>query len=156
MEKGLQVLDGEHAMQLVRWRKNNAGVSSGGGNGSDLTRLQVQQGFLKATLKQTLQIRNVTRINELAALFNDHVESDLTLENLLWFATQAIFGGLNADDVEFVTMPILSANPYVYPDREALLELINTRLNPYTTDVTVNELDLIYFDAYGNLCSTGG
>ena len=156
VEKGLQVLDGEHAMQLVRWRKNNAGVSSGGGNGSDLTRLQVQQGFLKATLKQTLQIRNVARINELAALFNDHVESDLTLENLLWFATQAIFGGLNADDVEFVTMPILSANPYVYPDREALLELINTRLNPYTTDVTVNELDLIYFDAYGNLCSTGG
>lgn len=155
VEKGLQVLDGEHAMQLVRWRKNNPGVSSGGGNGSDLNRLQVQQGFLKATLKQTLQIKNVTKINELATLFSEHVESDLTLENLLWFATQAIFGGLDADDVEFLTMPILSANPYVYPDRDALLELINTKLNPYTTDVTINELDLIYFDAYGNLCSTG-
>lgn len=156
VEKGLQVLDGEHAMQLVRWRKNNPGVASGGGDGSDLTRLQVQQGFLKATLKQTLQIKNVTKISELATLFSEHVESDLSLENLLWFATQAIFGGLDVDDVEFVTMPIRSANPYVYPDQEALLELINTKLNPYTTDVTLNELDLIYFDAYGNLCSTGG
>ena len=156
LKKGLQVLDGEKAMQLVRWRKNNAGVSSGGGNGSDLTRLQVQQGFLKAALKQTLQIKNVTKINELAALFSKNVEGDLSLENLLWFATQAVFGGLDPECVEFFTMPVLSANPYVYPDREALLELINTKLNPYTIDVTINELDLIYFDANGNLCSTGG
>lgn len=154
IEKGFQTLDGEHAMQLVRWRKNNAGVASGG-TGSDLNRLQVQQGFLKATLKQTLQLKNVAKINQLASLFSQHVEGDLTMENLTWFATRAIFGGLDAGDVEFLTMPFLSANPYVYPDLDALVELVNTKLNPYATDVTVEQLDVIYFDAYGNIYSTG-
>lgn len=155
IEKGLQTLNGDQAMQLVRWRKNNAGVS-GGGDGSDLTRLKVQQGFLKATLSQTLQIKNVTKIDELARLFSEHVDGDLTLSNLLWFAKEAVFGGLSVDNVEFVTMPWRAAGNHVYPDQDALLELINTKLNPYTAAVTLNQVDLIYFDAGGNLCSTGG
>ena len=155
IEKGLQTLNGDQAMQMVRWRKNNAGVPSGGGDGSDLTRLQVQQGFLKAVLKQTLQIKNVTKINSLAKLFGENIKGDLTVENLLWFGTRAIFGGLSTDSVEFVTMPWQAAGNYVYPDQDALLELINTKLNPYVTDVTLDQLDLIYFDANGNLCSTG-
>lgn len=155
IEKGLQTLDGEHAMQLVRWRKNNPGVSSGGGTGSDLNRLKVQQGFLKAVLDQLLQIKNVTRINKLAKLLSDNISGNLTLENLCWFGSQAVFGGLKTDQVEFLTMPVLSANPYVYPDSTQLLELINTKLNPYRDDVTMDELDLIYFDADGTMRSTG-
>ena len=154
VDKGLQKLDGATAMQVVRWRKNNAGVSSGGGTGSDLDRVRVQQGFLKAVLTQTLQIKNVTRVNELAKLFGEHVEGDLTVENLLWFATQAVFGGLDVASVEFVTMPWRAANPYVYPDQEKLLELINGSLNPFTEDVTAEQLNLIYFDEEGNLCAT--
>lgn len=155
IEKGLQTLDGEHAMQLVRWRKNNPGVSSGGGTGSDLNRLKVQQGFLRAVLDQLLQIKNVTRINKLAKLLDDNISGNLTLENLCWFGSQAVFGGLKTDQVEFLTMPVLSANPYVYPDSTQLLELINTKLNPYRDDVTMDELDLIYFDADGTMRSTG-
>lgn len=153
VEKGLQVLDGEKAMQVVRWRKNNAGVSGGGG-GSDLNRVKVQQSFLKAVLKQTLQIKNITRIDELVTLFADGIEGNLTVENLLWFAKEAVFGGLNVDAVEFVTMPWKSANPYVYPDQDELLKLINEKLNPFCAEITLNELDLIYLDAEGNLCAT--
>lgn len=153
IEKGLQTLDGDLAMQLVRWRKNNPGVE-GGGDGSDLTRLRVQQGFLKAVLQQTLQIQNVTRINELAKLFSEHVESDLSFENLLWFATQAIFNGLNVDSVEFITMPLLASYPNVYPDGEKLLDVINTKLSPYQMEVTIHQLDLIYFDEDGVMHST--
>lgn len=156
VEKGLQTLDGDTAMQVVRWRKNNIGVSSGGGTGSDLDRVRVQQEFLKAVLRQTLQIKNIMKINDLAKLFSDHVEGDLTLENLLWFAKEAIFGGLSVDDVEFVTMPWVAAGNYVYPDGTALLELINSKLNPFVTDVDPGRLDLIYVDADGNLCATGG
>ena len=156
VEKGPQLLDGNTAMQVVRWRKNNDGVSSGGGTGSDLDRVKVQQGFLKAVLKQTLQIKNVTKINDLAKLFSDHVEGDLTMENLLWFAKEAIFGGLSVDNVEFVTMPWQAAGNHVYPDQEALLALINEKLNPFTTDITLSQLDLIYFDADGSMRATGG
>lgn len=155
IEKGLQTLDGAHAMQLVRWRKNNPGVSSGGGTGSDLNRLKVQQGFLKAVLKKLLSIGTVTRVNELARLLSENITGNLSLENLCWFGAQAVLGGLDAEDVEFVTMPILSADPYVYPNGEVLLELINTRLNPYRQDVTPDQLDLIYIDDDGTLRSTG-
>ncbi len=153
VEKGYQLLDGNKAMQVVRWRKNNKGVSGGGG-GSDLNRLKVQQGFLKAVLKQTLQIKNLSKISALVELFGENVEGTLTTENLLWFAKEAVFGGLNVDSVEFVTMPWKAAGNYVYPDQEKLLELINTKLNPFNTEITVNELDLIYLDAEGNLCAT--
>ncbi|MDD6160796.1 MAG: LCP family protein [Oscillospiraceae bacterium] len=155
LEKGLQTLNGDQAMQLVRWRKNNAGVSSGGGTGSDINRLQVQQSFLKAVLKQILQIKNVTRIGELAKLLGENVEGDLTVSNLIWFATSAVMGGLDSDAVEFCTMPVKPEGVYVYPDQEPLLELINTKLNPYREDVTIKQLDLIYVDGNGNLRSTG-
>ena len=74
---------------------------------------------------------------------------------MCWFGFQAVFGGLAADDVEFLTMPVLAANPYVYPDQSQLLELINTKLNPYQKEVTLDQLDLIYFDANGTMRSTG-
>lgn len=162
IEKGLQVLDGAHAMQLVRWRHNNAGVT-GGGDGSDINRLKVQQGFLKAVLKKTLRIQNVVRIGQLAELFGKRVDSDLTIENLFWFGSKAIFGGLNADNVEFVTMPHLGISNgqsrfygRVFPDQIDLLELINESLNPFVDEVTIRELDLIRRNANDTLSSTTG
>ena len=106
------------------------------------------------SINQTLQIKNVSKINDLVTLFGSNIKGDLTVENLLWFAKEAVFGGLNVDAVEFVTMPWKGANPYIYPDQEKLLELINTKLNPFNTEITVNELDLIYVDADGNLHAT--
>lgn len=160
---GLQTLDGEHAMQLVRWRKNNYGVS-GGGDGSDLSRLRVQHDFLKAVLKQTLKPQNVVHIPELIRLFNENVVSDLAVENMLWFGQQAVLGGLSADDVEFVTMPVYgtanSGSRYygkVCPVADQLLTIVNKSLNPYVEDVTMRQLDLIQMSSDGNtLSSTTG
>ncbi len=168
-EPGYQYLDGEDAMQVVRWRKNNEwSPYANEGGGSDINRLNVQHQFLKAVLEQTLQLKNVTRIGQLAELFGENVTSDLTIENLFWFGSQAIFGGLNVDDVEFVTMPYANASyPYrdgstwrmasfVYPVQNQLLEIINDSLNPYVTDVTLRELDLIYPNSSGGISSTSG
>ncbi len=155
LREGLQTLNGDKAMELVRWRKNNPGIPSGS-DGSDLARLKMQQDFLKAVLKQTLQLKNVTKIGQLSQLFGENVDSDLTVENLFWFASQAIFGGLSVDDVEFVTMPIYGYKAYVYPNQRELLELINTKLNPFVSDVTIRELDLISVNADGSLRSSTG
>lgn len=166
-EKGYQYLDGEAAMELVRWRKNNKGVATEGGGG-DTSRLNVQHQFLKAVLQQTLQLKNVTRIGQLAELFGENVTSDLTIENLFWFGSQAIFGGLDVDDVEFVTMPYANGSyptrsgsgwrfsSFVYPVRSQLLEIINDGLNPYVDEVTVRELDVIYPNSSGGISATGG
>lgn len=162
-EPGYQYLDGKAAMNLVRWRKNNDGTKTEGGGG-DVSRLDVQHQFLKAVLKQVLQLKNVTRISQLAELFGENVTSDLSIENLFWFGSQAILGGLNVDDVEFVTMPYgIGSYPvngdnrsFVYPLQKKLLTLINESLNPFVKDVTIRELDLMSVASDGSLRSSTG
>lgn len=162
-DTGNQFLTGEDAMNVVRWRENNRGSPYyGEGGGSDLTRLRIQHGFLKAVLKQTLQPQNIIRIPELIRLFNENVVSDLAVENMLWLGQQAVLGGLSADDVEFCTMPYLGVSQgryrnRIYPNQAKLLEIINGKLNPFVEKVTVRELDLIQVSADGNtLSSTTG
>lgn len=158
-EAGYQYLDGKAAMDLVRWRKNNDGTPSHGG--SDLSRLNVQHSFLKAVLTQTLQPKNIIRIPELISLFNENVVSDLSLENMLWFGEQAVLGGLNADNVQFINMPVyatenLSGRYYgkYCPIVNQLLKVVNSSLNPYVEDVTLQQLDLIQMSTDGNILSS--
>jgi LCP family protein required for cell wall assembly len=164
-DTGYQYLTGEDAMNVVRWRKNNKSSKYyGEGGGSDIGRLNVQHDFLKAVLKQTLQIKNLTKVSQLASLFSENVVSDLKVENLFWFAKSAIFGGLDVDDVEFVTMPYSSgsyvkngtAYSFVYPNQSQLLTLINESLNPYVQEVTVKQLDLMSVASDGSLRSSTG
>lgn len=160
-EPGRTFLNGEDAMKVIRWRENNYGVPSGS-DGSDTSRIELRNEFLKTVLRQTLQLKNVTKIGELAELFGENVQSDLSIENLFWFGSQAVLGGLQVDDVNFVTMPyygVAPGNPYygrVYPNQSALLELINQSLNPFVDEVTLNELDLITVNSNGTLSSSTG
>ena len=164
-EPGYRQLNGRDAMEIVRWRKNSPGVPNPG-DGSDLYRLQIQHSFLKAVLKQTLQIKNVTRIGQLAELFGNRVDSDLSVENIFWFAQEAIIGGLKVDDVNFCTMPIASGSYYqakydttyqfVYPIQSQLLTIINESLNPFVEQVTIRQLDLMSVAPDGSLRSSTG
>ncbi len=164
LKEGYQLLDGDKAMQLVRWRKNmdpkTYKILSDHSSG-DVGRLKIQQGFLKAVLKQTLQLKNVTKISQLAQLFGENVTSDLSIENLFWFGSQAILGGLNADNVTFTTMPYYNGGygeytAKVYPNRKDLLTLINESLNPFVEEVTIKELDLISVNKNGTLSASSG
>ena len=158
VKKGYQLLSGEDAMGVVRFRNSYV-------NG-DLGRIEVQQDFLKAVVEQCLQIKNVTRIGELAQIFVDDVTTDLTVPNLLWFAQQAIFGGLSMDNVNFVTMPCTGKNAwsrtyqnyqsYVVPNADELVDLVNECFNPYVDDLKTNELDIMSVNKDGSLSSSTG
>lgn len=169
-EKGYRKINGFAAMQIVRWRHNGKGADGktipGGGDGSDISRLELQHSFLKAVLDQTLQIGNITKVGQLIKLFNSRVKSDLSVENMLWFAQEAVLGGLKVDDVEFYTMPILNGSylergyrepsAFVYPKQSELLTLINEKLNPFVEQVTIKQLDLMSQNADGSLRSSTG
>ena len=167
-EQGYRQMMGRDAMMIVRWRHNNPGVPIKPGSTvtsvGDLERLNVQHAFLKAVLKQTLQIQNLFRIGQLIDLFNSRVESDLSVEEMLWFAQSAVFGGLQVDDVEFCTMPNAlgsygaagQSRSFVYPLQNELLTLINEKLNPYVEQVTIRQLDLMSPAGDGSLRSSTG
>lgn len=164
IDKGYQFLDGEKAMGVIRWRQNNDGTGYVNG---DIGRIQTQQAFLKTVVAQCLKVENVTRIQELAKVFTDNVQTDLTLGNLVWFAEQAIFGGLSMENVNFITLPgnydarawcryYKNYQSYVLPDAEALLAVINENFNPYLAERTMTGLDIMSLNDDGSLSSTTG
>ena len=164
VKKGYQLLDGEAAMGVIRWRENNDGTGYVTG---DIGRIATQQAFLKAVVAQCLQVENVAKIREFAQVFFDNVQTDLTLGNLVWFAEQAAFGGLSMENVNFITMPGNYAGEawsrvyrcmqsYVLPDGDALLKTVNENFNPYLEERTQSGLDIMSVNEDGSLSSTTG
>ena len=168
LEKGYQLLNGEQAMGVVRFRDGVNGYSTG-----DIGRIETQQAFLKAMVEQLLKLENVPKINRLIEVFQNNVTTDLSLENIFWFAKAAILGGLKVEDVNFVTMPAnYSAHAYsryyseelgrfyqlayVTPYPNELLELVNTALSPYKEVFTLSDLDIMTVNADGSVRSSTG
>ena len=171
-EKGYRKLNGDDAMQVIRWRKNDSNSPYGNPQIGDSGRMQIQQDFLKAVIKQLLQLKNVVNPGKLAEVFRENVETDLSFENILWFGKRAVFGGLSLEDVSFMTMPwtgvyvysrTLSAEygrtmklDYVVPQANALLDLVNDSLSPFTEKFTLRDLDIMSVNADGSLASSTG
>ena len=166
-EKGYRLLSGDDAMQVIRWRKNDKDSPYGYHNGiGDAGRMEVQQNFLKAVLQQLMQPSNVLHLSELASVFQESVETDLTLQNILWFGKQALSGGLSLDNVTCLTMPWKSAEAYSYsygdyldyvvPIPDQLLEIVNTQLSPFQETFTLSDLDIMSVNADGSLSSSTG
>ena len=163
-EKGYRLLTGDDAMQVLRYRHDND-MRYGYPDG-DLGRIKTQQAFLTAMVDQLLQIKNVTKINQFIQVFQNNVETDLSFQNILWFAQQAILGGLSMENVEFVTMPNRTAScwsrtyhnyqSYVVPSSDELLELVNTKLSPYTEVFTLSDLDIMSVNSDGSISSSTG
>ena len=165
INKGFQHLDGEQVMQVLRFRKNNNGAP-GIYNQGDIGRIQVQQDLLMAIAEKLLQPSVVSHIPDLVDIFMENVETDLTIPNLLWLAKSAIQGGLRTDSVSFVTMPanyngyfwsysIGRNESYVFPYANDIVELVNQDFNPYLTDVTRANLDIVYKKSDGSIAATG-
>ena len=164
LQKGYQLLDGEAAMGVIRYRHDND--SRYGYADGDLGRIKTQQAFLKAVVEQCLQIENVARIQQLAEVFNKNVTTNLSIQNLFWFGQQAIFGGLEMENVNFVTMPCTNKSvwsrsvgnmqSYVVPNTGELVDLVNECFNPYLEDLSSKELDIMYVNADGTIGSSTG
>ncbi|MGM9605940.1 MAG: LCP family protein [Oscillospiraceae bacterium] len=134
LKQGTQWLDGQHALQLVRYR---------GYANADLGRIQTQQKFLQQIAKQTLSISNVTKVNQFAQILSKYFKTDLSVTELAYFGTAALKLDFS-QDITFATLPGDGDTTYkgitwyyqLYP--EECLEIINRTINPYTTDITTD------------------
>ena len=176
LQEGYQLIDGDKAMQLLRWRHNsddNGNILNSGYANGDLGRIETQQAFLQAAIEQCLQnITDVKTITGIAQIFFENVTTELSVGNLAWFAQQAIFGNsegkkLDMNSVTFLTMPWVAANgvwsrtynnhpSYVAPDVDEVVEVVNEHFNPYVEDLRKDELDIMYVNDDGTLGCTSG
>ncbi|HCG66692.1 MAG TPA: transcriptional regulator [Oscillibacter sp.] len=163
--KGYRKLSGSDVMQVLRYR-HDTDIHYGYPDG-DLGRIKTQQSLLKAMIEQLLQLKNVTKIGEFARAVKNNVTSDLTFEEMLWFGSQAVMGGLKVEDVNFVTMPNTAlyvysrAYPrwpqnYVFPKAQELLNIVNNELSPFAEKFTMSDLDIMSLNSDGSLSSSTG
>ena len=167
---GYRKLSGSDVMQVLRYRHDNRDKTTGKMRGyldGDLGRIKTQQGLLKAMIEQLLQLKNVAKIGEFARVVKNNVASDLTFEEMLWFGSQAVMGGLKVENIDFVTMPNTalyvysrsyprSPQNYVFPKAQELLDIVNNALSPFAEKFTMSDLDIMSLNSDGSLSSSTG
>ena len=141
--KGPRHLNGQGAMEVVRFRHNNDGTGYGT---EDIGRIGTQQAFLKAVAKQLLQIGNVKNIPALVDIFYTYVKTDLTTGNLVWLGNEAL--NIGTENIHFATLPGDGSGYYnkqsVYVlDAQATCDLVNEALNPYNEALTLEDMDIL-------------
>jgi len=95
LKKGLQVLDGDQALQFLRFRKGYAD--------QDLGRIQAQQQFIKAAIKQSLSVENVGKIPQMIKSYYDNVETNIPLDLILKFAVNV--KNYDVEGIQAATLP---------------------------------------------------
>ena len=79
LKAGYQLLNGQQAEWVVRFRHNNNGTSYSTEYGdNDLGRMKTQREFIKAVLNQTMKPSNLTKINDLIKIATEEVETNLS------------------------------------------------------------------------------
>lgn len=150
LNKGPQTLSGEQFVQVMRFRSTYAG--------GDLERIEMQHKLLRALADQMLTLGNVPNISKVAQIVADNMQTDMNTENIIYFIKE--FLKLDKDDIQFLTMPKLNTGSvfgysYVFTDIDAWLKMVNDSLNPWTTEVTAQNVDIITYKD-GSFYSTTG
>lgn len=144
-QPGMTHLDGQAAVEFMRWRKNNSGVRTGSSNytGGDEQRIEKDQEFLKFLAKEVFTITNVPRLPNLAQAVFSNVKTDLTAGEVLWLAWQLY--DVKNEDINMMTLPGYGTMSYAgtgtmysfyFPYRSQVLTMVNEFINPYENPIT--------------------
>lgn len=137
LKAGKQLLGGEKAMELVRFRKGYAS--------QDIQRTKVQQEFLRALAKKVLSVSSLTKLKEFADVFSTYVTTDLTVGNMLYFAKalmQCDFDAMKTYTLEGEGAMINGGSYYpLYAGK--LVQVVNESFNPYDAPVTLDTVNVI-------------
>lgn len=99
--KGRQILDGDKAEQLIRYRKGNRkgqGYSEG-----DIGRIEIQQEFLKELIRQKVNLKYIGKIDEMFGILKKYLKTDMGIDEVVKYAGS--IAGLQKDNTGFFTLP---------------------------------------------------
>ena len=107
LKKGYQLIDGDKAEQLLRFRKNNDGTGYPAEYGSDdYGRMRTQREFTTETIKQTLKLKNVTKLNDLVKIIFDNVDTNLDVNEVLKYVPAAV--EFDIANIKSTALPVAS------------------------------------------------
>ena len=86
LKAGYQLIDGNKAEQLLRFRHNQDGTSYPAEYGdNDIGRMRTQREFIQATAKQLLKIENVTKVVNLLDIVFNNIKTNLDMQTLKYY-----------------------------------------------------------------------
>ncbi|NLK87449.1 MAG: LCP family protein [Clostridiaceae bacterium] len=101
LKKGVQVLNGKKAEQLVRYRKGN--YKGQGYTEGDIGRIRMQQDFMKALIDQKLKLRYLSRADDIFAILADYVKTNITISDIARYASGA--SKLSSSSIKTFVLP---------------------------------------------------
>lgn len=145
LKPGLQKLKGNQVQQFLRYRKSN----SGNGDGSDTSRVERQQEFIKAMIDQKVNLSLIAKLPTIFLKMKENIETNFTAGDVLKYAKY--LNGLTSEKIETFSLPgeskRTSAGWYYVCDFEETKKLITNSFG-YNAKNLTNE---IYIDKNGTI-----
>lgn len=143
LKEGLQNINGEEAEQLLRFRKNNNGTTYPSEYGADdYGRMRTQREFITETVKQTLQLKNVTKLKEITKAIFDNVQTNLSLDEILPYVPWAV--NFSIENINSQQLPGASDNPngiwFFFHNKKETITLME-EMDKYINGVEEDEID---------------
>ncbi|HHU77238.1 MAG TPA: LCP family protein [Firmicutes bacterium] len=118
LQPGLQHLDGDKALQYVRWRSDGE---------ADFGRVRRQQQFLKALLQEMIAFKNIIKVPRLLPEIAANIKTDLELNQAILLANK--LKGIDFEQINTFTLPgrpeTISGIDYVIPLEREIGELVD-------------------------------
>ena len=128
LKAGKQLIDGEKAEQLLRFRHNNDGSSYPDSyGGEDLGRTQTQRDFITETIRQTLKLKNISKINSLIKIAFANTETNMKLDYVLKYSPAAVeFDANSLQNAYMPGTPVMYSNFAFYKaDKKEIKKIVD-------------------------------
>lgn len=127
LKAGEQLLDGDKAEQVVRFRHNNNGSTYPASYGiQDIGRMRTQRAFLTALAKQTLVPSNITKIPEFLDIAKQYVRTNLDFNSIKDYVPYAV--EFNVENLKTDKLPgetkILNGLYFYAADKEETKQVV--------------------------------
>ncbi|MEM8613519.1 MAG: LCP family protein [Cyanobacteria bacterium P01_H01_bin.105] len=103
LKEGRQTLDGDQALQFLRFRYDENG---------DIGRVQRQQTLMRAVIEQTLNPATISRLPKILSVIQSHVDTNLSVEELV--ALVGYGSQTSRSDVQMLMLPGNFSSPAEY------------------------------------------
>ena len=104
LKKGYQLLDGDKAEQVVRFRHNQDGTTYSSEYGdNDIGRMKTQRNFLKTVMQQTLKPSNILKVGEFFDIAQKYIKTNMPSDLLKKYIPSAV--NFCTDNLETGSLP---------------------------------------------------
>ena len=145
LKKGYQLLDGDKAEQLLRFRhgqKLSDTYSSEYGE-QDLGRMRTQRAFLIEAAKQIIQLKNVFKIGEFIDIAHENLETNIPvslIKDYIPYAIEFDANNIKSDMLPGYADTFNSVSLYIY-DTKKTKEMVNDLFN-FGSESSEQDMDL--------------